>query len=129
MNILFLIGRLVFGGFFVRSGIMHFKNLNGMAGYAASKGTPYPKAAVAGSGLLITLGGLGVILGIMPQLSLAMIVAFLIPVSFTMHDFWKIEDREHKMMQQTNFMKNIALAAAALMMLSIPVPWIYSLVK
>lgn len=130
MQILFLIGRIIYGGFFLKQGIVgHFKNLNGFAAYAASKGVPYPKLAVAGSGLLITLGGLGVMLGIMPQLSLGLIIAFLIPVTFTMHNFWKIEDPMQKGTQKVMFEKNLALAGAALMMLSLSLPWAYSLFK
>ncbi len=128
MHILFLIGRIIFGGFFLLQAVNgHFKNLSGMAGYAGSKGVPFPKLAVLGSGMLIFFGGLGIILGIMPQLSLGLIVLFLLPVTFTMHNFWKIEDPMQKGIQKIMFQKNLTLAGAALIMLAIPVPWLYSL--
>ncbi len=36
----FLIGRLLFAGFFINSGISHLKNRKSMAGYARAKGVP-----------------------------------------------------------------------------------------
>ena len=50
MNIAFLIGRIIFGGYWLMGGFNHFKNLNYMSQYAKAKGTPYPKLAVAGMG-------------------------------------------------------------------------------
>ena len=38
MNELFLIGRLIFGGFFAYNGLNHFLSLAGTAQYAAAKG-------------------------------------------------------------------------------------------
>lgn len=125
MAILFLLGRIIFGGFFVMNAWSHFKNLEGMAGYAASKSVTSPKAAVFGSGLLILLGGLGVIFGITPQASLTLLIIFLVPVTFKMHAYWKETDPNTKTMQRIQFMKNMALLGACLMMFAIPVPWVY----
>jgi uncharacterized membrane protein len=38
-----------------------------MSGYAAGKGVPVPKAAVLGSGALMVLGGLSLLLGAKPR--------------------------------------------------------------
>jgi len=38
----------------------HFKNLNYMSEYAKAKGTPSPKVAVAGTGVILLVGGLSV---------------------------------------------------------------------
>ena len=125
MEIIFFIGRLLFGGFFLMSGINHFKNHQMLSGYAGSKGLPSPLLAVYGSGLLILLGGLGVILGIYPTISLWLIVIFLLPVTFAMHNFWKDTDPNMKMNNEINFKKNMALLGAALMAiyLSQMIPW------
>jgi hypothetical protein len=45
MNIAFLIGRIIFGGYWLMAGFNHFKNLNYMSEYAKAKGTPSPKLA------------------------------------------------------------------------------------
>lgn len=123
VEILFLVGRVLYGGFFVMSGMKHFTQMPMMAGYAQSKGVPAPKLAVGGSGLLLVLGGLGVLLGAYVQIALLFVALFLIPVTFQMHSYWKESDPNMKMSNEVNFWKNIALLGAALVMLIIPVPW------
>ena len=127
MDILFLLGRVLFGGFFIISGIRHFQHLDMMAGFTGSKGFPAPKLAVIGSGLLIILGGLSVLLGIRPLWGVALISAFLIPVTFVMHQYWKDTDVMTRINNQVNFMKNIALLGGAWMLVMIPEPWVMSL--
>jgi uncharacterized membrane protein YphA (DoxX/SURF4 family) len=127
VDILFLLGRVLFGGFFIISGIRHFQHLDMMAGFTGSKGFPAPKLAVIGSGLLIILGGLSVLLGVRPLWGVILISAFLIPVTFVMHQYWKDTDMMTRINNQVNFMKNIALLGGAWMLVMIPEPWVMSL--
>ena len=127
MAIVFLIGRIILGGYYLYSAVHHFMGIKMMSGYAASKGVPAPKLAVVGSGLLLLLGSLSILLGYQPYIGAIMIVVFLVPVAFMMHNFWSISDPQAKMGETINFMKDIALAASALMFLAIPTPWPFSL--
>lgn len=126
MDIIFLIGRILLGGYFLMSAYNHFKGLDGMTGYAASKNVPMPKMAVIGTGALMALGGLGVLLGVFPQLAILLLILFLLPTTFMMHDFWNAEG-EARQAEQINFTKNIALVGALLMLLAITTPWMLSL--
>lgn len=117
--IIFLIGRVIFGGYFAMSGFNHFKNSKMLIGYSASKKVPMPGLAVYFSGAMILLGGLGVILNMYSIWSLALIIAFLLPVSFMMHSYWKISDPMARMAEMTHFLKNMALVGAALMLISL----------
>ena len=56
MNIAFLIGRIIFGGYWLMASFNHFKNLNYMSEYAKARGTPSPKLAVAGTGVILLVG-------------------------------------------------------------------------
>ena len=58
-HIVFFIGRIMAGGFFLMNGINHFTKLGMMSGYAKSNGTPVPGLAVGGTGVLLLLGGAG----------------------------------------------------------------------
>jgi putative oxidoreductase len=69
-ELLLLIGRIVFGGFFIINGIFHFANLGMYTGYAGSKNVPAPGLAVAGTGVMLLAGGLSVVLGFLPVLGL-----------------------------------------------------------
>jgi len=126
-SIAFYTGRLLLGGYFIMGGFNHFKMLDMMSGYAQSKGVPSPKAAVAFSGVLLWIGGLSILLGIFPTVGALALVLFLVPVTLMMHAFWKVQDAQMKMGETVNFMKNVALLGAALLLLSIPQPWSTSL--
>lgn len=119
MTTVYLIGRVIFGLYFAYSGLNHFLNGKGMVGYAAFKKVPMPALAVYGSGLLILLGGLGVVFEMYIQISLVLIIVFLVPVTFFMHDFWKDTDPQSKISNKINFQKNLALIGAALMLLGL----------
>ena len=127
MDYLFVLGRILYGGFFVLGGLNHFQNLNMMAGFTASKGVPAAKPGVIVSGLLIIVGGLLVILGWHVRIGLACIMLFLVPVTLLMHNFWVETDMMPRINQSVNFQKNVALIGAALMMLMIQRPWPLSL--
>jgi putative oxidoreductase len=126
-NILFLIGRIIVGGYFLMAGFNHFKNASMMAGYAKMKGTPAPKLAVMGSGALLLLGGAGFLLGFHPTIGTLLLVIFLLGVTFRIHAFWLVSDPMGRMNEQVHFGKNIAMIGFLLMTLMITRPWPLSL--
>ena len=127
MDTLVLIGRIILGGFFVYSGVNHFIGFGMMTQYAKMKGVPFPAVAQGMTGLMLLLGGLSIVFGIYPIVGIILLVAFLVPVSIMMHNFWKLEDPQSRMADKVNFMKNMALVGAILMLLAIPAPWPLSL--
>ncbi len=126
MAIAFLIGRILFGGYFFLTGIDHVFKSGNLVGYAASKGLPVPKVAVIGSGILALLGGLSLLTGYMPFDGIILLLIFMIPVTLKMHDFWKQTEPAQRMHETIAFKKNVAIIAALLMFLIIPLPWVYS---
>jgi putative oxidoreductase len=126
-NILFLIGRIIVGGYFLMAGFNHFKNADMMAGYAKMKGTPAPKLAVMGSGVLLLLGGASFLLGFHPTIGTLLLVIFLLGVTFRIHAFWLVSDPMGRMNEQVHFGKNIAMIGFLLMTLVITRPWPLSL--
>jgi len=126
-NIVFLIGRIIVGGFFLMSGFNHFVKLNMMAGYAKSKGIPAPALAVGGTGVILLLGGASLLLGYHPTIGAVLLVIFLLSTSFGIHNFWAVQDQQAKTAEMTNFLKNMALLGLVLMTVAIPRPWPISL--
>lgn len=53
-------------------------------------------------------------MGIWADLGALLLFAFLIPTAFLMHPFWKEEDAMAKVNEQTQFLKDLGLAAGAL---------------
>ncbi len=119
MEFVFLIGRLIFGGFFIMNGLNHFSQKKSLTEYARAKHIASPELAVTLSGALIFVSGICIVLGIFVNIALLALVVFLFITSFTMHAFWKDTDISTKMNNQISFMKNMALLGASLMILSI----------
>ena len=114
MRALHVLGRAIFGGFFVYNGINHLQHSAGMGQYAAAKGVPAAEQAVQATGLMLLAGGLSIMAGLKPRQGLAAVIAFLVPVSLQMHRFWEEADAQKRQMEMTQFMKNMALGGAAL---------------
>jgi putative oxidoreductase len=123
MDIPFLIGRILFGGFWLMSSFLHFKNVNYLAEYARAKRTPSPKLAVAGTGIILLLGGLSMLFGVCPLGGIILLIVFLLGVSFQIHRFWKVDDAQMRQIDMINFTKNLALIGALLMLSLLHRPW------
>ena len=127
MIYLFVLGRILLGGYFIKSGYGHFKNLDMLTGYAQSKGVPMPKFSVFATGLMLFLGGLGILLGVYIQLSVLLLSLFLLGTLIKMHNYWEVTDPMARMGESVNFYKNLGLLGAVLMLLAIPLPWVLAL--
>lgn len=116
MDIIVLIGRILFVYVFLTSGYSHFANRKMMAPYAASKGVPQAMPATIAGGVLLAAGGLMVLLGIWADLGALLLFIFLAPTAVLMHSFWKETDPQAKMMETVQFSKDLGLAGASLML-------------
>ncbi|MFC4858286.1 DoxX family protein [Actinophytocola glycyrrhizae] len=119
MDVVALIGRILFVLLFLGSAFGHFTQSAAMAGYAASRGLPQPRLAVIGSGVLMLVGALMVLLGIWLDLGALLLVLFLVPTAVLMHPFWKETDATNKQNEMVSFQKDISLAGAALLILAL----------
>ncbi|MGC8878955.1 MAG: DoxX family protein [Anaerolineae bacterium] len=127
MEVAFLIGRIIVGVYYLFNAINHFTQLQNLSGYAQSKGVPAPKLAVVVSGLLLLIASLSILTGFQPIIGVAALVLFFLPVTFTMHAFWTVQDQMARLNEMVNFTKNLTLMGSALMFLAIPQPWPFSL--
>ncbi len=125
-EVIFFIGRLLLGGFLLYNAYNHLFKTKNLVPYAEMKKVPMAKTAVIVSGLLLLFGGYSIITGVRVTAGIAALVLFFIPVTFSMHAFWK-EEGQARMMDQVQFMKNLAILGAVLMLSAIPTPWPMSL--
>lgn len=121
MDVLVLVGRILFVPLFLASGLGHLTRTSMMAAYAASRGVPksIAPAVVVGSGVLIVAGGLMVLFGVWGDLGALLLAVFLVPTALIMHGPWGVTDAQARMMEQTQLLKDLALAGAALMILAL----------
>ncbi len=125
-SLIFLLSRLIFGFYFLFNALNHFTKTNFLAEYAKSKNVPQPKLAVLFTGLLLLIGSLTILFGVYIEIGVFALTLFFLPVTFIMHNFWKVADPQMKMFEMVNFMKNMAIWAGVLLLLQIPQPWDYS---
>ena len=123
MRALFVLGRVIFGGFFAYNGVNHFLNQKTMSQYAGAKGVPAAEAAIPATGAMLLAGGVSIMAGVKPRQGLAALIGFLIPVTLQIHRFWDEQDPNQRLNELTHFSKNLALAGAALMLMQIDEPW------
>lgn len=115
MDVVLLIGRLLFASIFVVSGAtIHLLKWRDGVAYARASNVPVPELLVPASGLMAVGGGLLVAVGLWADLGALLLAAFVFPVAFGMHAFWKLDDPMERANQQVHFMKNVSMGGAAL---------------
>ncbi len=105
-----LVGRLCFAFVFIFGTMGHFNGQD--LPYAIQAGIPLAKIAVPLAGVIAVLGGLSILFGYKAKLGGWLIVLFLVPVTIMMHNFWA-DAGAARMMQMTNFMKNLSMLGGA----------------
>jgi uncharacterized membrane protein YphA (DoxX/SURF4 family) len=101
------------------SGINHFTKLEAMTGYAKYKKLPAAKLGVLISGLMLVIGGISIILGYYADLGALLLAIFLVLAAIIFHNFWKETDATAKQNEMLGFMKDMALAGAALILFAL----------
>jgi len=107
------IGRVLFSAIFLLAGTNHFSSQT--IAYAAHEGVPLAGLLVPLSGVMALVGGLSIALGYRARWGAAILFAFLVPVTFGLHRFWAVADPMMHQLQMVMFLKNVAMAGAALL--------------
>ncbi|HSC63608.1 MAG TPA: DoxX family protein [Caldimonas sp.] len=108
-----LVGRILLGLIFVLSGFAKLSGFDGTAGYIASKGLPMPQLLAALTIVVELGGGLALMAGFFTRQAVVALAGFSLLTAVVFHNFWAAPQAE-QMMQQINFMKNLAIAGGML---------------
>jgi len=112
-----LIGRIFLAVIFLLSGFGKIGGFEGLIGQIASKGFPVP-AAFAAATIAIELGaGLMLVFGWKARWAAFLLAVFTAIVTVFFHNFWAMPEAQ-KMMQQIQFMKNLALIGGLLLVIA-----------
>lgn len=124
--VLQMVARVLLSYMFLQAAYGHFTQVKPMAAYAKGSGVPLPEVAVVGTGLMLLVGGLSLLLGFHPRVGAGVLFVFLVVVAFWMHAFWNVADPMQRGAQRAQFWKNITLAGAMLWIVANtgwPWPW------
>jgi putative oxidoreductase len=124
MDVVFLIGRILFAVVFVTSALqVHLLGEGRRQGieFARRANAPAPELLVPLGGAAILAGSLMIALGLWADLGALLIIGFLVGITPIMHSYWKVDDPAMKGIQSAMFFKNISLIGAALIIF-----WIFN---
>jgi putative oxidoreductase len=118
-EIVYLVGRILFGLVFIQYGFNHLVKTDGSAQYAAYKKVPSPRLAVQVSGVAMLVGAMAVVLGIWVDLAGLGLAILVVIMAFAMHRYWEETDPQSKAIEQAAFLKNISMAGCGLILAAI----------
>jgi putative oxidoreductase len=98
---------------FILSGAGKLMQFSGTATMMASKGIPLAKVALVLSIIVEIGGGLALLAGFKLRYVAPVMAWWLVPVTLVFHNFWAFQGQD-RMMQQINFLKNLAIMGGLL---------------
>jgi putative oxidoreductase len=117
MDVIDLVGRILFALLFLDNGWAHMAKREQMVPFGRSIGAPVAHISVPFTGLMMVVGGVLIILGVWADLGALLLVLFLPAAGYLGHPYWRDTDPMMRAAQKAQFWKNIALAGAALFFL------------
>jgi putative oxidoreductase len=117
MDVIDLVGRVLFALLFLDNGWAHLAKREQMVPFGRAIGAPLAHISVPLTGVMMIVGGVLVALGIWADLGALLIVLFLPAAGYLGHAYWRETDPMMRAAQKAQFWKNIALAGAALFIL------------
>jgi putative oxidoreductase len=106
-DILLLIGRILLGWIFVRSGYGKLFNIDAYAATFPPRGIPAFLVYIAVP--VEFFGGIALILGLATRYVVMIMIVFMMVATFSSHRYWEVTDVAMRRVQDTSFYKNIAM--------------------
>jgi uncharacterized membrane protein YphA (DoxX/SURF4 family) len=117
MDVVDLVGRILFALVFLDNGWAHCTKPAQMIPFGRSIGAPFAALSVPFTGVMMLVGGVLIILGVWADLGALLLVLFLPAAGYLGHAYWREDDAMMRAAQKAQFWKNISLAGGALFIL------------
>jgi putative oxidoreductase len=111
-DVILLIGRILLGWIFVRSGYGKILDIPAYATTFPARGLPTFLAYIAVPAELF--GGIALILGLATRYVVLVMVIFMLVATFSSHRYWEFTDAAVRRAQDSSFYKNIAMLGGLL---------------
>ena len=106
-DIVLLIGRILLGWIFVRSGYGKLFNIEAVAATFPPRGIPAFMAYI--SVPVEFFGGLALIFGLATRYVIMIMIVFMLVATFSSHRYWEVTDLAARRVQDSYFYKNMAM--------------------
>jgi uncharacterized membrane protein YphA (DoxX/SURF4 family) len=113
-----LAGRFLFVSYFLAMGASHLLNFRQHAAFIGNKGVPLARAATMLTVVMMLGGGVLVLFDWHRPVGAALLFGIIFPAPFFLHHFWNETDSYMWLSEFAHFIKDLALAGAALLLLS-----------
>lgn len=114
-----VIGRACLGAIFLMSAVGNkVPNFSQVAEMMGGVGIPQPKVMLAGAIVFLIAGSVSIILGYKGRIGAALLLVFLVLATYFFHAFWSLSDPQAQQDQMIQFMKNLALIGAMLLIIA-----------
>ena len=118
-GILAVLGRVMLCTIFFMSAVGNkIPHFSAVADLMAKKGIPAPQFMLVGAIVFLIAGSLSVILGYKARIGATLLLIFLVLATYYFHDFWHATDDKEKQEQMIQFMKNLGLMGAMLLIIA-----------
>jgi putative oxidoreductase len=118
-GILAVLGRVMLCTIFLMSAAGNkIPNFRAVADLMATKGIPAPQFMLVGAIVFLIAGSLSVILGYKVRIGATLLLIFLVLATNYFHDFWHATDQKEKTEQMIQFMKNLGLMGAMVLIIA-----------
>jgi len=115
-----IVGRVMLATIFLMSAIgKKIPDFSGTVEYMTANGVPMPNIMLIGAIVFLLAGGISIVLGYKSRIGAGLLIVFLILATYFFHDFWSYPpDSQDFQMQMIQFMKNLGLTGAMLMIVA-----------
>lgn len=118
-GILSVTGRLLFVGIFLLSAVGNkIPQFGSVVEAMRQVGVPAPPLMLAGAIVFLLAGGLSILLGYRARWGAGCLAVFLVLATWYFHDFWNVQDVQLRHAQQIQFLKNVSLLGATLLLMA-----------
>lgn len=124
-GLLSVLGRVLLTAIFLLSAVGNkIPNFAAVAGVMGQEGVPAPRVLLAGAILFLIAGSLSILLGYRARVGALLLLIFLALATYFFHDFWTETDPKAQQEQMIQFLKNVSLMGAMLLIIANGVgPW------
>jgi putative oxidoreductase len=117
-GIITVVGRILLCAIFFMTAVgQYIPHFNVVADRIDAAGMPQPKVGLVVAIAFLIIGSLSVLVGYKARIGAALLLIFLGLEAYCFHSFW-VADADHRPTQEVQFMKNVALAGAMLMIIA-----------
>lgn len=114
-----VLGRVLLSTIFLMSAVGNkIPNFSGVVKYMEGAGVPAPQILLAGAIVFLIAGSLSVIFGYKARIGAGLLLVFLMAATYYFHAFWNVADAQEKQMQMIQFLKNVSMMGAMLMIIA-----------